>query len=259
MTNQEFASFNPEDHTSGGYLDDKDVTIVESRVVEFDFNGKADPTCCWMVQFRPDGGADDGEDDRTEYYSIGPLTKFTPNSDNTRAVAVIPGAKMNNKSKASMFARSLTEAGVALSADVSILDGKRVHVNVLPLPAFTDKDGNKVDGKTVTAVTALLDGDAPAAKPKAKVKGKAKAKAKAAPAAEDGGSSDTDEAAEGVVMGVLAEGGGTATKAGLPNAAFKAIKDTKVRNPVIKLVASDDWLGAEERPWSYDGGELTLG
>lgn len=254
-------SFDPDDHTAGGYLDDRDCTVIQSRIVEYDFEGKTEdgkPQCCWMVQFRPDEGDADGEDDRTEYYRLGSLEKFTPNAEGTQAVAVKSGARLNTKSKASLFSRSLKAAGLTIAADVTVLDGVRVHVNLLALPEFKGRDGKMVKDATYTAVTGILDDEAPAAASggkKAKPKAKAKAKAKAAAEPD----SDVEDQASAAILELLSTKGGTVNKPAIPTYLFKAIKDGKTRNTAIALAAKDEWLGDEDRPWAYDDGVLSIG
>lgn len=262
------ASFNPADHTEGGYLDDKDCTIVKSRVVSFDFNGNTDPMCCWMVQFHPDGAEDGEDDDRIEYLRIGPLDKFTPNKDETEAVAV-NNARINKKSKASLFAKSLVEAGFDAdklgSGKVDVIDGLRVHVNVETLPSFKNKDGEEVKGGQLPKITAILGEDGGASQAAPKTSSKASKKSKKTEKAEkaekvSGGSDDAvSKKAEGAVLTELAQRGGSASKVGLPNVILVALAQDKDRNAAIALVHSEDWLGDDDRPWSYEGGELSLG
>jgi hypothetical protein len=268
---QNAASWDPESHTSGGYLDDRDCEIIEAKVVEFDYNGEAEePVCALAVTFRPDGGDAGGDDDRTEYYSVGKLARFTPSGDGKRAVPVSAGSKINNKSKVSLFMQAAKTAGIDVSSpDVGFLDGLKVHVNVVPVPSFRGKDGVEVTGKNITIITKLLDGKgdgkkaAPKAnKPAAKTASKAAAKAKAEDSGEGGGDDGDDavsEKAAEIAMSVLAQKDGKTAKLALPNAAFKAIKDASLRNKVIKLLASEAWLGAVDRPWYYADGELSLG
>jgi hypothetical protein len=272
--NEQGVSFHPDDQTAGGYLNDVRATVVSSRIVEFDFDGKTEdgqPRCCWGVTFRPEGGDEGGDDDRTEYYTVGTLDKFTPSSDGRMAIPVSASSKISKKGKAGLFGASLVQAGVELRGDVSVIEGIDVHLNVLPMPkmTFKQKDGSKKEEqRDFTAVTKVYgDGEAAgAAAPAKKATGASKAapKTKAAPAAKAAAATATDDeaadAARGVILGLLAEKGGTVSKSVLPNAAFQAlVKQPDLRNRVIGIIAKDEWLGSEGQPWTYEGGELTLG
>ena len=82
----------------------------------------------------------------------------------------------------------------------------------------------------------------------------AKASPPAAPAAAPAAtSSSIEDKAMGVVMTTLTEKGGSATKQQLAQAAFAQLKDDSDRNAVLAVVATDAFLGAEGRPWGYDG------
>ena len=266
--NQQAGSFDPGDHTAGGFLDDVDATIVSAEVVTFDFRGTIDPpVCAAAISFRPDDADEDAEP-RTEYYKIGDLAKFTPSPDKKRYVPVGTATAMNNKSKCSLFMQALKAAGFKMSElngpeGIKALEGLHVHVNIAPLPDFTDKDGKTKKDNKILVVTKILDTPAPgqkaakggAKKTAAAPKTNAAAPQAAAPAAD----ADVEAAAVETILAVLGEKGGKANKTTLPGECFKRITDTATRNAVIKLVGNPAWLGDGERPWQLTGGELSLG
>lgn len=264
MTEQQQGSWNPEDFTEGGFFDDKDCTIVEAGVVEFDYQGKQDPVCALMVSFRADE-ADEDEKDRTEYYKIGALSDFTPNAKKTQYVPTGTKRAMNKGGKAALFIRALKDKGFQLSKlggpdGVKALEGLHVHVNNVPMPKFKSKDGTESKDSSVLVITRIYD--EPAAGGGKKQSGGASKKAASKPAADSGaGSDEVSSRAEEVVVEVIAEKGGTVAKAQLTAAAFQKIPSSegKVRNAVVGLISKEDWLGDEARPWTYAGGELTLG
>lgn len=266
MTQQDTGlSFDPTDFTAGGFLDDVDVTVVDAEVVEYDFEGKAaEVSCCLAVTFKAD---DADEPSRPQYYKIGPLTKYAPNSSKTGYVSVSgAGGAMNKNAKAAHFMAALKNVGFDFAAfktaGVRGLIGTRLHLTTVTLPAFTLRDGTVKSDDKVTVPTKLLE--AAATGKKAATGGKRAAgagkKADAAPAeaAESGGGSAADEAAVEAILGKLAEAG-TLAKSSLPSLMFQSIKDAASRNAAVKLVTQDAWLGSEDRPWSYDKGELSLG
>lgn len=256
-------SFLPEDFTEGGYFDDKDCGIVNAEVVEFDYAGKGDPICALAVTLREDGNDDDA-DDRVEYYKIGELSKFTPSADRKNYIPTGSSSSMNKGAKAALFLKALKEAGFEMSKLAKGIDGLigvRGHVNLVPMPEMKGID--KKDLK-ILIFTKLND-----AAPAAKAGGKAKASSKkadapveqkvASPAAASS-VEGAEERAVGVILELIAEKGGKVSKAAIPQAMFAAIKDNApVRNAAIALTSKVDWLSSPDRPWSYEGGELSLG
>jgi len=163
MNTQQAGSFDPQDHTAGGFLDDADVSIVKAEVVEFDYAGQQDAVCAVAVTFRPDTAESD-EEERTEYYRIGPLSKFTPSADRTKYVPVGSATHMNRNSKASLFMAALKDKGFAMSKlnteGLAALAGLHCHVNQVPMPEMKGID--KKDLK-ILIVTKILDTPVPAA------------------------------------------------------------------------------------------------
>lgn len=274
MSEQKAGSFNTDDHSEGGFFDDKDCTIVKAQIVEFDYQGKSDAVCALAVQLRPDG-SDGDQDDRTEYYRIGDLSKFTPSADRQFYVPVGSATNMNKNSKASLFLKALKEAGFPLSKlanGIGGMDGLHVHVNIVPMPEMKGVDRTGKKELTILVVTKLLDapaeGGKAAGKPKAAGKAKAAASEQPAAAAASNSTAAAGSSVEGaedrateIILGLLAEKGGKINKANVPAAMFAQIpaSEAKLRNAAIALSSNPAWMGAAERPWQYAGGEISLG
>jgi hypothetical protein len=268
MNTQAAGSFDPQDHTVGGFLDDADVSITKAEVVEFDYAGQQDAVCAVAINFRPDTAETD-EDERTEYYRIGPLSKFTPSADRNKYVPVGSATHMNRNSKASLFMAALKDKGfpmAKLNTDgLAALVGLHCHVNQVPMPEMKGID--KKDLK-ILIVTKILDTPAPAAGagggkkrgPKAAAAPAAAAPAtpvSTAPAAAAAVEGAEDEAVS-TILTVLSEKGGKANKSLLPGEVFRRVTDTKQRNAIIQLISNAAWIGGADRPWKMNGGELSI-
>jgi hypothetical protein len=268
--NAAVGSFEPDDHSQGGFFDDVDCVIVSAEVVEFDYKGQADPVCAIAVTYKRDE-ADADEEDRTEYYRIGNLTDFTPSADRKHYAPVGTKTAMNKSGKASLFLQALKKAGFPmgnLAAGIDAINGLHVHVNQVPMPEM--KDAKKKDN-TVLIVTKILDTAAPAAaaapakgaaKPAA-AKAKPAAAAKAAPATTAVAAGTVDSAAEDkateIIVGLIAAGNGKVNKAAIPPAMFSGITgDANLRNACIKLSSNVAWMQDANRPWKFEGGELSF-
>lgn len=272
MTDQKFLSFNPDDATAGGNLNDIDATIVEARVVSFDYKGKADePLCCLALTYLPDD-AEDRDDVIVDYIKLGKMTECTPAPDNKRAVP-LSKSSFHTKSKIMAYFRAAVAAGVPknqLAQDVSVLDGLRVHLTTIEIAGEgTDKSGNKIKDSKLTFISKLLNSKAPvkpagtgekkASKPvTVTVTGKTETAA-VAPAASTTPVVGAEDEAVSQVLSILADKNGKVAKSALPGEMFRRIKDTATRNVVIKLVGNAEWLGSGDRPWKFEGGELSIG
>lgn len=257
-------SFDPDQHSEGGYFDDRDCTIVKAEVVSFDYQGKSDkPVCALHIRYRPDDAEDD-DDERSEYYRIGDLDKFTPSPDKKFYIPVGTTQQMNKKSKGSLYLRALKEKGFELSklsSGIDALEGLHVHVNIVPLPKI---EGSDKENK-ILIVTKIHDKPAEGQKKAGGKKADSKksdskeTKEVASPAAASNVDGAEDKATE-VIVNLIMEKGGKVNKSNLASAMFSSIKDdSKLRNAAIALIGKTDWLSSSDRPWAYNGGELSIG
>ncbi len=285
MSGQQAVSLVPDTFTMGGMLDDVDVRVVSARFESFDYNGQADePVCAIALSMIPVD--DDDAEERTQYYSMGGnLSKFTPSSDNKRAIPGKEGTAINKGSNAALLLSNLVTSGFPAdrlgAGDISVLDGCILHVNQIAAPKRSggDKKFEAKEGKTIlipTKVVALPEqakavsgkkkssgaqhgGDKPATSAK-KSGGDAPAQT-GAPAQTNGAVPDdaaakvlASDQAVGIVLGILGEKGNV-SKTVLNQEAFKK----GARGMVMALIAKGEWLGHEDRPWKMDGGVVSMG
>lgn len=253
-------SWLPDDFTEGGFFDDKDGTIIAAEVVPFDYNGKQadDPVCALHIRIHPDD-ADDDSADRSEYYPMGKLTKFTPSADK-KFYTSEAGTAMNKKSKCALFLRALADKGFDMSKLQTGIDGMvglHAHFNIVPMPEIND--GEKREKKpTILIVTKIL-GDAKAPKAAAKKPTAAAPAAKTTEVkAEVADAGELGTKLEGAILEILgAAEGNKVAKGGLTAKLFKAFTDGTERNAALKLTATD-WMTSEDRPWTVEGGEVKI-
>jgi hypothetical protein len=151
-----------------------------------------------------------------------------------------------------------------LAKGIDGLEGVHGHVNLVPLPEM--KGIEKKDLK-ILIFTKLTEGAAAApAKngggkaPKKSGKTEAATETKVASPATASSVDGAEDRATEVILNLLAEKGGKVGKGAIPQAMFAAIKDNAtLRNACIALGGKADWLSSGDRPWAYDGGELSLG
>lgn len=287
MAEPQYGSFNPKDHSEGGFFDNRIGTITAAKVVIFDYKGKSPAVCALHVEITPDGAESD-DDKRDEYYKIGTPEQATPSADGEFFLPVEPGWSMNKGVKCSLFMAMLEKNGFdfsKLAKGVSGIVGIRSLWNVVKMPPVKQADGTFKDA-TILVPTKFQEGAAPksgtaakpaaakpaAAKPAAAKPAAAKpaaAKPAAAPApepeateeapAEEGGFDPEAKLTE-IIMELIAEKGGKAAKTLIPPKVFKGVPDQKERAKVMALLKGDEWLGAgaEVRGWNLAGGELSF-
>lgn len=261
-----------DEFVQGGLLDDADVTLVTNRFATWDYNGKQPVPILALKVIMQDSEGENHE----QYLSAGELKFFAPSTDGKRAVPVGNQTKLNVNTNAVEFLLSIMNADtkgelatkIRSTDDISILDGLKCHVirkaqkkrsGILVQAAG---EGNRE--KTVLTVDRIIsypwEGSTAAGQTKAAA---GATPAAAAPAA--GGSSETEDAAVGVLVQIVSDAGGSIKKSAVAGKVF-ANADMKaaaapLRNAVLGLIVKDDFLGAEGRPWTYDkaAGTISLG
>lgn len=257
--------FDPENYSSGGFLDNVDATVIASKVDTWE---EAEGQCYWHITFQPD---DADADPHTQYYRIGTLDQFTPSNDKTEAIP-IGEARMNKKVGAAQFTAAVITSGFPrnqLSKNVTYIVGLRFH-----LQAFAQEEikqdsakfkGKKKDGgRTIVLPTKLLEPLAKSANVlRGPVQGRPNGQAGApqqstpgpvtAPPTPTGAGADVEFEAQNLVLLTLTEKG-VAQKRSLPTLAFQKISDAAVRNAATRFLASDPWLASPDRPWQYNQG-----
>jgi|SRR5882757_4353334 len=266
------ASLNPDDFTQGGLLDDMDVTFLECRFTEWDYNGTADkPALCLLVTMEYD---DQGEAKTQEqYYSAGDLSRFIPSEDGKRAISVAGARGLNSNTNAALLLKSVIEQGFPVAnfgdGDVSAMDGMQCHINRVPQP----KRGGAIQNvnsqgfeKTVAIVTKinLLPGETAPVKGKAAPPvnkaglakpGAGRGIARQAPAVE--APDDLSDEAAGILTQVLADKNGSVKKASVAGASFKHLAGNENRSGILQLLADPEFLARNDYGWEFDGTTIT--
>jgi len=264
-------SLKPSDAVAGGGLiDDVDVTIESCRAALWDYNGQIpSPVVALAVTMIGAEGAK-----AIQYYSAGDPKHFVPSQDGRKFVPVGSATGLNENTNAMMFLVSLVNAGFPedkIGDDLGVFDGTMAHVNRVPQPARPGLGGGvtgKVGKPTVLVVSKIhklpWENAANLAKGQAKTKTAKTASAPVAVAeqasgpAANGQGDLTGKATEGL-LAILAEKGGSITKAQIAQAAFKYFQKDADRNQLVQMVYKDEFLGGEGTPWSFDGTTVTMG
>lgn len=271
-------SLKPSDAVSGGgLLDDADVTLKACRAAMWDYNGTVKvPVVALQAtieQILEDGSAQD----IIQYYSAGDSKNFVPSDDGRKFVPVSDATGLNSNCNAMLFLVSLINGGFPedkVGDDLSVFDGTKCHVKRMlqPVrPGFVPANtGGKGDGKILLVTPGSIsqlpwDAPAPAKSGKKatpavapKVNGGVSPAASAsAPASDIGSNQELAADAVGFMLQVLANKGGSLTKAQIGQEIFKAAAAHPQRAKLVQLAFSDEFLKAG--PWQFDGTTATMG
>lgn len=260
-------SLKPSDAVAGGGgIDDVDVRIKSCRFRAWDYNGQLpSPVLGLSVDFElltPEGG------EANQVYSAGEMKHFVPSQDGREAVPVGGKTGLNENTNAMLFLMSLVNSGFPESKigdDVSVFEGTECHVNQVPQPKRPGMSAQD-KSKNVTVVSKIHKMPWEAAKGTVAAPAKAKASTKAtAPAvaqqsasASGNGQAVTDKA-EQAVISILSAKGGSIAHTAIAGEAFKLLASDPDRNEAVKLAYSKEFLGAEGKPWTFDGTTVSLG
>lgn len=242
------------DHASegGGLIDDFDGTISDMRFVMTDYDGAmADPVPVCQVTFDVDG------EESVQLYSVGGQGDFAPDDTGRGLRKLKSKATLTKTCKYILFADSLVQAGFPVNRldrnDCSSIIGTCGHFlrKAVEYKGLKRKKDDRDSTVLLCTKVITLPGEAAA-----KGKGKGKGAANPTPASNDA----LAEAVAGIVMGVIAGGGGEVSKKDLITALFKnaelnAMGDDK--KVALKLAADDTWL-ASRAEWKLDSGILSL-
>jgi len=253
----------------GGFLDDVDVKVAESRFAMFDYGGSRQPVpaICFKLDHM------DGSEPIAQYWSVGKATDWMPSDDGKELVPIGKATQLVNSSNGMLLLASIINAGFPeskLGDDISVFDGMEIHINRIAAPVR--KGLKQKDDQTILTVTKIhkLPWDSAPAKGKATTaasKGKSGSKggggSKSKPAA-TAAATDIDAVATEFILTVLSDADlmkdfpDGLPKAKLAPETFARLKsDDPNRSSLLKRVFEDDFLNSG--PWTYAGGKLTLG
>jgi hypothetical protein len=240
-------------------LDDVDVIIKEARFALWNYNNTQAEGPALRVIF-----VDGEEKSHEQYFSAGKIEKSVPSDDGKKLLPVSDASPkgLNKSTKAFTFLASLFNADPAVGTlladgDVSKLDGLRAHVI-----AAADKNDKgetiknaKGYDRTTIVVSKIIA--LPGQTPKAAAAGKkAAAGAPAAPAAAAAaGNAELDAKVAEIVLGVLAEQGGTVARLKLSPLVFKAAGKESNKQAIVTRAFQEDFLKAN---FGYDGTNVSM-
>lgn len=244
-------SFKPSDAVEGGgLLDDEDVKVLKSRIVMFDYGGKAQPAPAIMWELE----RMDGSESVTQYWSVGKATDWLPSDDGKQLVAIGRATNLVNSSNGMMLITSLVNAGLPenrIGEDISIFEGLECHMNRV---AAKREGLDNTKNSTVLTVTKIIK--LPWEK-STKGKGKSKTTSKGGATAPEDSSDNLEAIATEFVLKILADSPDGIEKAKLAPKAFQEFsKDDPNRAALVQLLFKDDFLNAG--PWKYEGGKLSM-
>ena len=261
MSEENRVSFNPDNVSSGAFIDDIVVKFTNCRTEVTDYEGRAKTAVPAFV-------ADlmDPEDDSVEaligYWKAGDATAW--GVDDNGFVPIGKSEQLNEKSKFIQFVISCVNSGFdaeKIENDVSVFEGMIAHVITIEETYKDLKD--EETGKDVKSQIVIVDRiDELPYKTKGKGKGKGgKKDKKAADKSKTDASDDADTivSATQFVMDALSNAGDDGIpKKELSKLAFTS-KDISgdLQKEIIKLTYSDEFLDDEGRPWTYEDGILT--
>jgi len=254
----------------GGLLNDVIVTITKATFERSNYGGKS-------TTYRPAAHLVIEEDDGTVYddqfWSCGKDTDWTPSDCGKFLYPMGAKMKLSKSSNFGIFIKSLIENNFPkdkVDVDITFLEGLKFHLRQQAVEGrdkVKSKDGSKEYDATVACVAEIVQ--FPWEKPaKGAAKGKpAAAKGKAKEAATESATDGVspEDATVGFVMGALAANPEGVSVANLPTLLLKAKNakeldvDEKVANKMIQLIFKQEWMNADDRPWSVDGGVVKMG
>lgn len=245
----------------GGLVDDVDATIKSAKWLIWDYNGKGKDTVALHVVY-----VDDEDKEHDAYYSAGDPKAFVPNRKDPHQLDLIgQRTGLSDGSNFFQFITSLVNAGFPEDDipdnDVSFLEGLYVHIKREQQPERKgiSKDPNDTRDRTVLCISKVYESKAAAKKGGAKA-GAAKAAGKPnGAAAAANGNGALDEKAQGIIVELLGDNGGTLTKMKLTQLGFAKLKGDEDQAELSKMMFKDEFLGKDGQPWEFDGKTVTLG
>ena len=260
-------SLNPETFVEGGLLDDADVEFKSAAFELWDYQGKS-PVSAPALKL---GMELEGGDTFEQYYSMGNANDWMPSEDGKSLMAVGSATGIRKSTNGSMFLSSLVNAGFPASKlgdDISVIVGTKAHMIQKAQPKRAGIEGGDkrkgADGKeydrtllVVESIKELPKGVGKLAAGAGAGKGKAAAgKGKAAADAGEAEGGGAEDVAVSAVLQLLSDSP-VLEKTKLPAEVFKIVKGSPDQAAVLKLVFSDDFLGADGRPWNYSDGVVS--
>lgn len=270
--------------TGGGLVDDVDAEFTNCKFMRTDYGGKSDQEVTVFSSELKFADEDTGEEQEVEQmWSCGHADLVPSEDGETEAeegpylINIGKAKGVNASSNFGMLVSSISMAGFPgdrFDGSAACMNGLVAHVqrveierkglkkkkgeedrkhevltvtNIISMPWEKKGAGNKAGGSGVSGGGS-----------KGKTTATSKSKSSAAAKGSEAEDNPVVEEAEGIVMEILGDKGGSVTKVALVGSAFKLLKGNENRSAISKLLADADFLGGEDRPWSFDGKKLEL-
>jgi len=253
------ASFNPEDAVEGGgglAIDGATVKWQNCKFEVFDYQGKAASQTCFGVDFIDQ---ESGEEYQRQYYSAASPELWLPdeNDDDLTLIPVGGVEQLLNKTNFMLLMASLINAGFNLKDNrADIFEGLVTKMIVQTrkeegLAQRTSKTGKKYN-PSVVLVAEIIE-EPGEGKKGGGAKQSGGGKKAAAP------SEDVKDAATEYLIDALGEAGDAGIpKKKLPSEVLKALAKHPLRNDVVKIIATDDFLNDDDALWTVDKGNVVM-
>src|SRR5574343_428545 len=240
------ASLRPSDFSEATGLFEGVGEITDAMFVTWDYGGEGPDIPAAKFTIQPEEG-----DEIEQYFSCGKDSDWKPSKDGSRLLAVGRATGINTSSNFALLLASMVNAGYPEDKmtdnikDFIGLIANWMRVPAPKRPGLKPKEGQEQRERTILTVGDVI-------KLPWEKAGKAAGKAKDE---DSGGGDDLTEEAANLVMEVLVEQEGTVIKQQLPKFLFPKLKGNPNMKAILQLVQSDDFLGGDEVPWSYEDGE----
>jgi hypothetical protein len=263
MSDKERVSFNPDNVSSGGFIDDIVVEFTNCRTEVTDYEGRAQTAVpCFIADLKdPEADADAEGAVQIAYWKAGDPEAW--DTDGEGFIPIGKPEKLNEKAKFIEFVQSCVSSGFdaeKVGNDVTIFEGMVAHV--IDIETVYDDLKDEETGESVKVHNIIVDRieTFPYKDSKKAAKGKGKDKAKAKVKKDDGGDKILEKAVDFVTDLLTAEDAleDGYPKKELPKKCFTIMKGDKDAKAIVKFLYSDDFLGDEERPWSYEDGIVSI-
>jgi hypothetical protein len=258
MGDKVLTTLRPSDASAtGGFLEDVEGDIVESKFEQWDYNGKQPvpvTAIYWKVAYENNNGEAAEAEQR---WKVANVKDFVPSKDGLTLLQVGKRETLMQNTNGMALLESVVNAGFPEDdlvndegIDASVFTGMRVQFGNEALPKM---EGVDTKGKTRIIVVDIIS--MPGEEKETKGKDK---KGKAAAAKKEESGTDLEAEADDFIIGAISEAGGSLPKKKLPTLSFQHFKKHEDRAALVKLVYKDEYLSNGKKPWTFEDGTLSM-
>lgn len=256
--------FNPNDHTSGQFIDDIDVEFTNCQCVMTDYDGHTDEE---VPVFQSDliFLDDPDREPASQSWSAGGNKNWVASEDGTRLEPADGSTKksLTKRCKLSIFLQSLVDAGFPVEElekdDITVLNGLRAHVVQQEMPKMNfnrgrgrGDDEEKAPPSVIVVESIIsLPGEGKSSK-KGTKSGKAAAATKTRKAAPKEDDFDVEAETEAAIVALLeAAEDGVVKFSKLPKELMKSVPGPN-KTAIAEQAMDKEWIEDKARPFGYD-------